>query len=205
MKSSLCRKFANSLAGKHTHWLNVIKNSSQEQMEVKGEPRYFFLQCTLKMMEQLLFFFCLLAFISISIQETGKQGQATCIINLFYLCMTQTINQRYLRQKILLRHLFRWVGNNHGWGTVLQTRSCWTTSSSVIPFSPNTGLLNSSGVALNNKVSAFLVWSQATSQRDRERKESFLLWDDKFCLHLATITCWHWNNQLGVREHMEGL
>lgn len=88
---------------------------------------------------------------------------------------------------------------------VVQTWSCWAVSSAVIPFPPNIGLSNSSRIALKSKVSAFLVWSQSASQRGREGKASFLLWDSKFCLHLVTIACWHWKNQLGVKEHMEVL
>lgn len=83
---------------------------------------------------------------------------------------------------------------------VLQTWSCWAMCSAVISFPSNIGPLNSSGIVLNNKASAFPVWSQAASQRGREEKASFLLWDSKFCLYLMTLICWHWKNQLGMKK-----
>ena len=203
-KSSLCRKFASSLTGKHAYWLNITKNSSQERMVVKGEPGYFLATMYHQDDGTTPIFVCLHSSLFICKRQESKV-RLHVIINLFYLYKAHAINQRDLRQKYFFDTcLGEWEITMDG-SIVLQTWSCWAMSSAVIPFPPNTWLSNSSGIALNNKGSAFLVWSQAASQRGREEKPSFLLWDSKFCLHLMTITCWHWKNQLGVKEHMEAL
>lgn len=134
-----------------------LRTQVKSRWRSKGSPGIFLLQCTLKMMEQLLVFFvCLRLSLFICKRQEHKARPRVSLAH-FYLCMTHTVNQRDLRQKYFFDICSdEWEITMEG-STVLQTRSCWTTSSAVIPFSLNRELLNSSGVALNNKVSTFLV------------------------------------------------
>lgn len=82
--------------------------------------------------------------------------------------MARVVNHRDLTLKYFDdSYLDEWEITMNG-SRGLQTWSCWTLSSAEIPFSPNTELSNSIGIALNSKASVLLVWSQTANRGGRE-------------------------------------
>lgn len=112
----------------------------------------------------------LFALIPIYMEEKGKQSQDPCNHKLIWLYMAHVVNHRDLREKCFNdKYLDEWEITMKG-SRALQSLSCWTLSRAAIPFPPNTGLSNSTGIASNNKVSILLVWSQAANPGGREGK-----------------------------------
>lgn len=188
------------MTGKHAHRLNITKNSSQNQRGAKA----LFGHNVPSRWWNTYFFVCLHSSLFICKRQESNT-RLHVIINLFYLYTAHVINQSNVRQKYFFDACLGEWEITMDRSIVLQTWSCWAMCNAVISFPSNIGLLNSSGIVLNNKASAFPVWSQAASQRGREEKANFLLWDSKFCLYLVTLTCWHWKNQLGMKKHTEVL